>query len=97
MENIITPEKGIYSFLCPHCGFGIEVLQNQVNCQIFRHAAYFTIVNGAPIPTHPINPHTPKNLCDQLVKEGKVLGCAKPFKMIQKGARQYTIQKCDYI
>jgi len=44
------------------------------------------------IPTEPINPHMPKHQCDQLVLEGKVLGCAKPFRFSGN-----SVDKCDYI
>lgn len=44
------------------------------------------------IPTEPINPHMPKEQCDELVKQGKVLGCAKPFRLIGN-----HVDICDYI
>jgi hypothetical protein len=69
-------------FECPHCGGSVQIIE--INCGIFRHAIY---LNGQQI-----DPHAPKELCDRLVRENLVIGCARPF-IITDG----KISKCDYI
>jgi hypothetical protein len=63
---------GAYTFECPHCDVLIQLFKTDLNCLIFRHATYKNT-------QMPINPHSPKEKCDRLVKEGLVDGCAKPF------------------
>ena len=68
---------------CPHCGGEIQILE--LNCKIFRHAVYKD--------THKqLNPHASKELCDYVVKNGLVHGCAKPFK-VENGKAVV----CDYL
>lgn len=74
-----------YQFNCPHCGGGIRVQENEICCQIFRHAQYKN--NGQQIP-----PHSSKVECDRLIQENLVHGCAKPFRFTGT-----TIEICDYI
>ena len=74
---------------CPHCEHFILIHRNEINCAIFRHAAFkenFTQVN----------PHMPKDQCDQLIALDKVFGCAKPFKIINQNDN-YVAIPCDYI
>lgn len=85
-----------YVFACPHCGLFVEVGQNEVNCTIFRHAYFFQNTPNGIVLTGQLNPHAPKAMCDQLVKEGKIYGCGKPFKMHKKGD-SYVVKICDYI
>ena len=123
-----------YVFACPHCGDLTQVLKNQVNCKIFRHATHFVTLPSTPhtfsreyrenvaeifdtllfpghvteeiltytgelpkyIPTEPVNPHLPKSMCDALVAEGKILGCAKPFRLVFTPQGNYA-EICDYI
>lgn len=92
-------ESGNYFFPCPHCGFFIQVNRSEVNCKIFRHGYYY---NKNPDNTinllSQINPHETKEICEALFKENKIIGCAKPFKMIWDIETQnYYIDKCDYI
>jgi hypothetical protein len=77
-------------FNCPHCNGSIEVNEQEINCGIFRHAAFKT----ADCP--PIPPHTPENECLKLVAEGKVQGCAKPFR-VSKNNNTIVVEKCEYI
>ena len=72
---------------CPHCK--CQIFIEQINCAIFRHAVY--ISNNQPIP-----PHSSKEVCEQLVFENKVVGCAKPFKLVQQNG-QWTAIVCEYI
>lgn len=70
---------------CPHCGQYIEILS--LNCGIFRCAIFKE--NGLQI-----NPHTPKEECDRLFKEGLIYGCSKPFKVV---SRLSIPETCDYV
>jgi hypothetical protein len=73
--------------LCPHCNGTVVV--EQLNCQIFRHGILKE--NGQQI-----NPHTTKLECDILFETGRIYGCGKPFKVVQK-ADTYEAIICDYI
>jgi len=79
---------GVYCFFCPHCHGPTQILNNQVNCRIFRHAVY--VSNNIPI-----NPHMSKNQCEELVEKGLVRGCAKPFEFISCN-NGYKVQVCEY-
>lgn len=70
---------------CPHCKLKFVVYKTEIGCQVFRHGVY-------KHNNEPINPHAPKDFCDQMVKEGKIWGCGKPFKYDGKIA---TV--CEYI
>lgn len=76
-------------FPCVHCDGMIQVFKNEFNCCIFRHAIFKDT-------REQINPHTPKEICDKLIEENKVEGCAKPFRIVIEGAKIY-VEKCDYI
>jgi len=78
-------EDGSYTFACPHCGVGLNVKQNEINCQIFRCGVLKDT-------KQPVPPHAPKQECERLVAEQKIWGCAKPFKFDGK-----TIAFCGYI
>lgn len=96
-EKVIFDEKNnLYIFKCPHCDMFIEVEKNSVNCTIFRHAYFFRENNGNIVLTEQLNPHAPKEVCEQLRKEGKIYGCGKPFRM-EKVGDFYKIKICDYI
>lgn len=79
---------------CPYCKDNKDIEENiliylkDINCAIFRHGAYKD--SGKQIP-----PHTPKEECDRLFKEGKIDGCGKPYEIIKDNG-EYKIQKCDY-
>lgn len=72
MQARPTPQSP-YFIQCPHCHMGIEVEWNQVNCKIFRHGVL-------KATGQPMNPHTPKNECDRLAREGLIWGCGRPFR-----------------
>lgn len=76
-------EYNIYE--CPYCNENIIIYKNEINCGIFRHAI-------DKITFKQIDPHTPKNICDNLFENNKVFGCCKPFQIINN-----QIRKCDYI
>ena len=73
-SRTITYDKDSKSYLfsCPHCCGMLQVMENQINCKIFRHATYKS--------THlQIPPHSTKQTCEKLFKTKMVYGCAKPF------------------
>lgn len=96
MDVILDEKNNLYIFNCPHCDMFIEVEKNSVNCSIFRHAYFFTRTNGDIVLTEQLNPHAPKEVCEKLVKEGKIYGCGKPFRM-EKNGNSYEIKICEYI
>lgn len=75
---------------CPHCRNIVVVNQNEINCAIFRHAV-LKDTNAQ------IDPHSSKEVCDELAKNGKIYGCGKPFKLVRKNSIEWTTIKCGYI
>jgi hypothetical protein len=71
-----------YIVTCPWCLD--QVIIQEENCKIFRHASKKT--------GEQVYPHLSKEECERLVKDGLVYGCGKPFQLIDKIA-----VKCDYI
>lgn len=61
-------------FPCPHCGIGIAVAKNEVNCGVFRCGVYKHSLK-------PINPHAKKAECEKLVREGRIHGCGGAFRL----------------
>ena len=53
-----------------------NIISNEINCGIFRHAVYKS--NLMQIP-----PHENKINCDKLIADEMVYGCAKPFQIIK--------------
>lgn len=72
---------------CPHCGDFIIIIK--INCGIFRHGVL--IENG-----NQIDPHSPKDICDYYVREKKIYGCGKPFRIICVN-NKFITEICDYI
>jgi hypothetical protein len=72
---------------CPHCNDTIII--EELNCAIFRHAVLIDTLQQ-------INPHSSKEICDDLIKNKKIFGCGKPFKIIIKDDI-YIAEICDYI
>ena len=72
---------------CPHCRE--LVLISELNCKIFRHGVY--ISNGEQV-----NPHAPKNICDEIFQQKIIYGCGKPFQ-IEIMNHNYIAVICDYI
>ena len=60
---------------CPNCSEPILVYLNELNCKIFRHGTYSHNLKQ-------IDPHLPKEQCEQLIKENKIYGCGKPFQIV---------------
>ncbi len=72
---------------CPHCKELMYI--EELNCSIFRHA----IMKDTFVQ---VDPHLPKEGCEQLLKEDKVFGCCKPFIVLSKDNVVIT-KVCDYI
>ena len=75
---------------CPNCGFFFETSVGTINCSIFRHGVFINT-------NIQMNPHAPKNVCDDAYNNRLIYGCGKPFKIIKNLDGSYTAQKCDYI
>ena len=69
---------------CPHCSEYIIIVE--LNCSIFRHGIMKT--TGIQI-----DPHSTKEICDNLIKTNIIYGCGKPF-MINENLEAII---CDYI
>ena len=70
---------------CPHCKLKIYINNNDINCKIFRHAAYKkNMIN--------ISPHSSKNVIEKMLKNNIIYGCGKPIKLLG-----FKLIKCDYI
>ncbi len=68
---------------CPHCD-GTVIIE-QRNCCIFRHGIFKN--TGRQIP-----PHASKENCEAWIREGKLWGCGKPFRL--EGDKAVV---CEYI
>lgn len=89
-------DAGVFIFECPHCSFSVQVGINEINCSIFRHGYYFINNNGNIILTEQLNPHAPKEVCDRLVEENRIVGCGKPFRFVVENNKMYVVD-CGYI
>ena len=67
----------------------IFVFINEFNCRIFRHGIYKDTLQQ-------IHPHLPKVECDRLKNNDLIIGCGKPFKLVDTSNGTKAI-KCDYI
>jgi len=76
-----------YVFNCPHCQMLVQVPRDGLNCQIFRHGVLKSN------PDVQIPPHASQAECEQLVANGLIYGCGKPF--IYRGGDAAEI--CGYI
>jgi hypothetical protein len=89
----IMKVEDYYLFPCPWCLGGIQVLQSQLACKIFRHATYNRDIPAKRIVKgDPINPHAPEDVCKTLVEENIINGCANPYTF--DGIK---VEKCGYI
>ncbi len=77
---------GVYYFACPHCGVAVGV--DAIACGIFRCG----VLKPGTTPSSAVPPHADRATCDALVKDGKVWGCARPFRF---DGRRATV--CDYV
>ena len=74
---------------CPHCKDYILVFKKELNCKIFRHGIYKDTMKQ-------INPHLKKDECDKLINQNLIIGCGKPFQIIEENGSFKSII-CDYI
>ena len=65
---------------CPHCDLLICIFLKDFNCRIFRHG---------------IDPHLSKINCDYLKMKDTIIGCGKPFKLVDVDNKTIAI-KCSY-
>jgi hypothetical protein len=75
---------------CPHCKAVSQVAIKDINCRIFRHGVYKSTFK-------PIDPHTPKVICDALKARDLIYGCGKPFRLIWIEGNVGHVVGCDYI
>ena len=76
---------------CPHCQDNIII--EKMNCCIFRHG----IMKDTNVQ---MDPHTTKEICDDLANKNLIYGCGKPFRIIidlTGETTQYIVEICDYI
>lgn len=84
-------EEAYYIINCPHCLEEIIIHKNDVNCGIFRHGVYKN--NLQPIP-----PHSNKEDCEYLLKNGEIYGCSKPFRVVKRNNEDFLdVFQCEYI
>jgi hypothetical protein len=60
---------------CPHCKEPCII--QEINCGIFRHGVFKK--SGKQM-----NPHESKQSCERYIKQDKIFGCGKPFRVIKK-------------
>lgn len=72
---------------CPHCYDFIFI--EELNCSIFRHGVM-------KIDNKQIDPHSSKEVCDNLFNKCEIYGCGKPFR-IELINNIYRTVICDYI
>jgi hypothetical protein len=73
--------------ICPHCNE--PILIEKINCGIFRHGAYKATGKQ-------MEPHAPKEECDEVKQKDLIYGCGKPFQIILK-EKKMIVQVCEYI
>ena len=74
---------------CPSCNATILIDKSEINCKIFRHGVMKE--SGKQI-----DPHLSKDNCDKLVKDNRIYGCGKPFKLEFNGF-EWQAMHCEYI
>jgi len=75
---------------CGHCNNNFIINTKEFNCKILRHGIYKSNYQQ-------INPHLPKNECDQLFNNNLIYGCGKPLKIIVNDNNDHETIICDYI
>jgi hypothetical protein len=58
---------------CPHCDEFVII--EKLNCGIFRHGIIKSTLKQ-------MEPHLPKDKCDQLKERNLIFGCGKPFQIL---------------
>ena len=62
-------------FRCPHCDDWTVMKESELNCRRAIHA----VMKDSYAQ---VNPHAPGALCEQLLREEKVLGCCKSIEIV---------------
>lgn len=62
-------------FVCPHCESGVVMLESEIACRRAIHAVLRDSFQQ-------VNPHAPRSLCEQLLKENKVFGCCRSIEIV---------------
>jgi hypothetical protein len=88
LEQQEKPEEPELIVECPHCKE--PVIIEKLNCHIFRHG----IIKQTG---QQMDPHAPKNVCDDFFQKGLIFGCGKPFKIIKKEDGKHVSEICEYI
>jgi DNA-directed RNA polymerase subunit RPC12/RpoP len=70
---------------CPHCKDQVLIMRSEINCAIFRHGVLKDTFQQ-------INPHAAEEECSHLFNNNMIMGCGKPFKIVNDKAIE-----CDYI
>jgi hypothetical protein len=80
----------MFVVVCPHCHLFVWI--EEVNCAIFRHGVFRD--THAQVP-----PHASKAECDDLVARDLIIGCGKPFRVVNSinGTDSPSAIPCDYI
>jgi len=74
---------------CPTCNLLIQINKKELNCRIFRHGIHTKTLQQ-------LNPHASKEECDFCVKNNLIIGCGKPFIVVEEN-EEYVAKLCDYI
>ena len=76
---------------CPHCLQIMELPKAEINCAIYRHGVFKHTMKQ-------IDPHTPKELCDEYKRRDIIYGCGKPFKITgDLSGGNVQVECCEYI
>lgn len=75
--------------ICPHCTAMIEVPPGELRCSIFRHG--IVIASGQQIP-----PHLDKRSCEEMKRNGSIIGCAGPFRVFRDSEGAWSAEICSY-
>lgn len=81
-------EGDLLIYECPHCSLVITTAVHELNCRIFRHG--FDVKKREQIP-----PHEPKERCEEWVKNPEIVGCCKPYEIVERN-NQFWVQSCEY-
>jgi hypothetical protein len=74
---------------CPNCDYIFFI--EAINCAIFRCAVYKETMQQ-------LNPHAPKEICDDLKERDLIYGCGKPFKVVWDSTLdKFHAVHCEYI
>lgn len=83
--------------VCPHCKHLVLTTKKDIRCSIYRHAIFKNNYRQ-------ISPHTGENECNELLREKRIIGCAKPFKIVyvpddthNDESKKYKAEICGYI